>query len=207
MLNRPAPLLAGLLCLALCPTVARPASAAPATEAVPPSWRIESALSHCEFSLRALRWFKVSGRFTRIEGEVSPVLNTHLASIRVPIESVRMASEGRRKWAMSEEFFDAARFPDLRFEAELDRIDRDALRRPIQGILELRGIRGTVTLQVKSVDCDDQSRRCAVTAESTVSRQQFGMRSQRMLLGDSVRLRLHLVLVQMAADATPGPGS
>lgn len=199
-------LFAGILWLALCSTSPVRAEPPPSPLPAPISWQVNADHSHCDFSLHALRWFKVSGRFARIEGAVQAVAEGHLATIRVPIDSVQMASEGRRKWALSDEFFDAARFPELRFEARLDGIDRDSLRRPIQGIMELRGIRGAVTLQVEAVDCSSGNLRCEVTASGQVSRRQFGMTSQRMLLGDHVQLRMHLVLVQLAADDAPASG-
>jgi len=170
--------------------------------AAAPLWQIEAEHSGCDFSLHALRWFKVSGRFSRIEGAVWPGPDGHLASIRVPMSSVVMASSARRDWALSSEFFDAAQFPELRFDARLDRIDRESLRRPIHGSMQLRGIRAAVTFRVAEVDCDTGNTRCRITANSAVSRRRFGMTSQRLLLGDTVKLQLHLELSRVGPAAT-----
>ena len=196
-----------LLMLLLAPLGAAELPAATASPGeLGPLWQIDSEQSGCDFSLRALHWFKVSGHFSRIEGTVSASPEGPQATIRVPITSVRMSSKGRRDWALSPEFFDAARFPELRFDAVLPGLDRESLRQPIKGSMLLRGIRGAVRFRVTEVDCDPLNTHCLILAKSSVSRRRFGMTSQRLLLGDRVKLKLRLFLHRVAplpADGKP----
>ena len=80
-------------------------------------YRIDSARSHAEFSVRLLWVRQISGRFTDIRGEVTlnPLRDTAVVEATVEVNSVAMTSSRLRRWVLDPEFFDVRRFPTIRF--------------------------------------------------------------------------------------------
>jgi polyisoprenoid-binding protein YceI len=156
-------------------------------------WRVDAPHSEVRFHLRALGVIGVDGSIDRVDGEVWRDANGSWVELRVPLKRLRMNSAKNRQWALSSEFFDADRHPELRFRAALD---GDAHEAPmlIDGSLRLRGIEAPVQVEVAPRSCGGQAEVCRVDAVSEVSRRRFGMRSRRYMVSDKVRLQLSVVL-------------
>ncbi len=159
-------------------------------------YTLDPETSRVRFQLHALGWWPVRGE-ARAEGVVTPEDERLRIDVRVPLASLQMGREGYRDWALSPEFFWAARHPELRFRA--DAIAPADLRAggEIRGELQVRGRRRVVRFALTGSDCSDTASSCRVQAEGELSRRKFGMRSRRLTLGDRIRIELDLHLVRV----------
>jgi polyisoprenoid-binding protein YceI len=161
--------------------------------ATPRDFALEPGQSQIEFQLRALGWWPVRGG-ARAEGRVALDDEHADIEVEVPLASLKMAREGYRDWALSDEFFDAARHPRLRFSANAVPVKALHEGGSIEGELSVRGISRRVRFTLAAGDCTRAAERCRVQAEGVLSRRAFGMRSRRYTLGDAIRVRLDLHL-------------
>jgi len=90
----------------------------------------------------------------------------------------------------SNEFFDSAQFPKIRFVSDSFPLVRMNHGGDLDGMLTLRGIEHPVHMTIDASDCDDPLRGdCAVEAWGSINRSQFGMHSRHGALSDKVQLR------------------
>lgn len=154
--------------------------------------RIDSNRSHAAFSLRAMLLMTVDGQFGKVTGSVHLDHDADAGWVDAIIDAraVDMSNHDRENWARSAEFFDSARYPDIRFRS--NPITRGLLREggEMRGRLSLRGIERAVALSVLPADCNRPGRDCPMHAQGSISRGDFGMRSKRAVLGDRVVLDL-----------------
>lgn len=155
---------------------------------------LDAEASRVRFQLHALGWWPVRGE-ARAEGAVTREDERLRIDVRVPLAGLQMGREGYRDWALSPEFFWAARHPELTFRA--DALAPADLRAggEIRGELQVRGRRRAVRFALIDSDCSDAASGCRVQASGELSRREFGMRSRRMTLGDRIRIELDLRLV------------
>jgi polyisoprenoid-binding protein YceI len=174
-------------------------------------WSIDSSSSQARFELRALGLMVIEGHIDSVEGEVWRDADGTWVQVRVALSTLRMSSERRARWALSEEFFHAAAHPILTYTAAVPADARmDRLGNALQGVLNLRGIEAPIRVALLSPECDEQQRNCRLRAHAEVSRRRFGMMSKRLTLSDSVSLDLRLDLrrndPQPPADAKTTSG-
>ena len=159
--------------------------------------RIDSQRSHAEFSLRAMVLMVVSGQFTSVSGGVTfnRELDVGWVDVSIDANSLVMSSSERKQWARSDEFFDSARHPEIRFVS--DPISRTLMRDggPLRGRLSLRGIDRILDLTVSPADCDEPGSGCPLHVRGSISRSDFGMISKRAVLGDRVTLDISVFVV------------
>lgn len=159
--------------------------------------RIDSQRSHAEFSLRAMLLMVVSGQFTAVSGSVTFDRERDVGWVdaRIDANSLVMSSAERKQWARSDEFFDSARHPEIRFVSEP--ISRTLMRDggPLRGRLSLRGIDRNLELTVSPTDCDEPGSGCPLHVRGGISRSDFGMTSKRAVLGDRVTLDISVFVV------------
>lgn len=156
--------------------------------------QLDAEASRVHFQLHALGWWPVNGE-ARAAGMVTVQGDLAVIDVHVPLASLHMGREGYRDWALSPEFFWAARHPELSFRA--DAIPRARLRDggEIVGQLEVRGKRREARFVLVASDCAETAGACQVRASGELSRRAFGMRSRRLTLGDRIRIELELHLV------------
>lgn len=157
-------------------------------------FRIDGESSQVHFLLHALGWWPVRGE-ARAEGQVTRTDDQFTIDVRVPLSSLRMGREGYRDWALSPEFFWAARYPQIRFQADAASANDLQGGGEIRGDLQVRGKRQSVRFVIDSADCGEAHRACRVRASGELSRRAFGMRSRRLTLADRIRITLDLRLV------------
>jgi polyisoprenoid-binding protein YceI len=155
---------------------------------------LDVASSRVRFHLHALGWWPIRGEASAVGRVVVADADTRI-DVHVPLDSLRMDREGYREWALSPEFFAAARHPQLHFRA--DAIPRSRLRDggEISGWLEVRGQRRQARFILVASDCTAAAPTCRVRASGELSRRAFGMRTRRLTLGDRIRIDLDLHLV------------
>jgi len=185
------------LCLMLAACAPLPGHAR--DDVTPVRWDIDSTQSQAQFRVRLLAIVPLAGSFEAIEGAILFDAARAQAQVEaeVPSTTLRMRKESQAAWARSADFFDTARYPQIRFHsiAFPQQVLRDGGR--IDGALSLRGITRPVTFRVKPGQCDPTSAmRCTVDLAGLVRRSDFGMKSNPGTVGDWVNLKLHIVAVR-----------
>ena len=135
--------------------------------------------------------FDVAGRFGAVTGEVDIDHEARSARVhaRIDTRAVSMRRTSHEEWVKSDEFFDAARHPYIVFDSEPFPLAMLQLGGDIAGNLTLRGQTRPASLRLRPTECPGAvALSCAVVADGTVQRSDFGMRTRRATLADKVRL-------------------
>jgi polyisoprenoid-binding protein YceI len=171
------------------------ALAAQAPAATAADLRIDSTHSYAGFGVRLLWLHTIHGRFTRVSGSFEPQPDGRVVvAAQVAVDSLAMDSARLRRWVLAEEFFDAARYPTLRFVSAP--VSRATLTHggPLDGRMTLRGVTRPVQLQLEPADCEVGV--CTIEAHGEVQRSDFGMRNHHTVLSDRVALALSIALAR-----------
>ncbi len=167
-------------------------------------WRIDTDRSVADFEVRALGIIPVRGRFVALSGAMTQAPAAGTVEVLVPVGQLQMKSQTRRDWALSDEFFDAARHPRIRFSAalELDRMLKalaDGKAFDIEGQLSLRGETHGQQFQVTHSSCEFTTKTaCDIELSADISRKRFGMAAHSFALADNVSMKIQLQLVKLA---------
>lgn len=172
----------------LAASLAGHAAAAPASDVI----LLDGKQSHAEFSVKVLWMFEVGGQFGGVHGHVlvDRARNEAVVDARIDANAVRMRRGGTEEWVKSSEFFDVARYPEIRFLSAPFPLARLAEGGDLPGSLSLRGMKGPMVFQVQPSSCARPAVDCAVEASGSLRRGTFGMRSRKGTLADKVELRL-----------------
>lgn len=182
--------LLALLCLAT--SAAASAEALQSAEVL----QIDRERSQAGFSLRALLIKRIDGVFRGVEGTITRDAASGRVGVDVRIDanSVAMEKESYADWARSDDFFAAASYPWIHFQADAipERLLRDG--GESEGLLTLRGITRPVLLTIEPAACPRPGLDCSVHAKGEVRRSEFGMDARRLVLGDKVQLEFSVRL-------------
>lgn len=185
-------LLLAWLCL---PDLALANGSAPASQ----TWPIDAAQSQVQFSVREFWFAHVRGTFPALTGTLRRI-DTHigadLAQVDATLEitDLRMDDADDRAHALGPNFFDAARFPTIRFNSDPFPLRELTTGGTLRGMLSLHGERHPVTLALQPSDCPRQPLECVIRGRGAISRSAFGMRAWRGVLSDKVELDLRILL-------------
>jgi polyisoprenoid-binding protein YceI len=153
-------------------------SAASATQNTT-AWKIDSAHSSVEFSVRHMKIATVRGHFGAVNGTVTIDENDPSAStveVSIPTATVDTRQEQRDAHLRSPDFFDTEKYPEMTFRST--RVERNGDAYKVTGDLTIRGVTREVTL-----DVTDEGRgkgmegeaRAAFRAVTKVDRREFGL--------------------------------
>ncbi|GJQ20512.1 MAG: polyisoprenoid-binding protein [Bacteroidia bacterium] len=113
-------------------------------------WKIDSAHSEVSFKVKHLVVSTVIGRFDKFDAMIEAGqddFSDAKITFEADVTSIRTNNEQRDGHLKSPDFFDAARFPKIRFEsASIERVSDYELR--VTGDLTIRGTTKRVTLDV-----------------------------------------------------------
>ena len=166
-----------------------------ATPIVPAgAWTIDPAHSTIEFAIRYLGVATVKGRATEVNGTITGGDEPRIEGV-VSVSGLTTFDETRDGHLQSPDFFDAERFPELRFAAtSIARADDDLV---VEGLLTMKGVTKPVTLKGKFYGPTTDpwgNERIGLDLEGTVDRNEFGISwnaplpAGGFLLPDTVRL-------------------
>lgn len=161
-------------------------------------WRIDPMHTAVTFSVRHLM-SKVRGRFNDVDGQIrvgeSPGSWSVEASIAMA--SVDTGTAMRDEDLRSENFFDAARFPSMRFVSTDVLQDTSGFR--VVGDLTIRDITQRVTIEVEFLGVDESGLqgepRMGFSGRAAVRRSDFGVgenavQGSKVVVGDTVIIEL-----------------
>lgn len=147
--------------------------------------------SHAEFQVRVVWLFTIEGRFGVVDGEMRIDHAARVASVVAEIDAatVAMNSESNAAWARSSEFFDTAHHPKIRFESDPFPLAVLETGGAILGQLNVRGKTRSTSFMLRPSGCVEAiAHACAVIADGSIQRSDFGMHSRRTTLSDKVKL-------------------
>lgn len=150
---------------------------------------IDTARSSIEFSLRT-RWGQVlDGRFPRFDGSVITLPDgRHRVRVRMSARDIEIVGHDTyTRLTRGENFFDAARYPDVIFES--DPYSPVMLRHggTLEGELTAHGVTHRATFSMPTATCDTPGRGCDAYASGSIERSDYGMDRWSLVLGDEVR--------------------
>src|SRR3954452_15962973 len=160
------------------------------------TWTVDPAQSSAEFRASHLGISPVRGAFGEFEGtlELSDDLARARAYGSVSGASLDTGNERRDAHLRSAAFFDVERFPTLTFESRRRRRLHDGTLE-IAGELTLRGTTRPVALTAELRGAEQDARgnqRLALEATGRLKRADYGMTSFKVLVSDTVELRLEI---------------
>lgn len=197
------PIIARRRLLVLAPLAGLVLAAAPSRA---PHYTIDPRFGSITFTAHHMGLFSSSGRFRQFDAdlEIDP---DHLEQTRIAVEvaaaSVDMAWDDGAAMLRSPSFFDAARYPRIRFTST----DAAALspgKYLLRGKLEIRGVTQPLTLTATLVGRQTAGERDGESADFVVngalSRAAYGMVAERAFISDTIdiAIRARILLAEPA---------
>lgn len=174
--------------------------AAPAG-AAPQRFAIDAVASRIEFRVRYLGLFTLGGRFSHVAGIVvfDPAhWETLEVAIEIPVDSLETRPEFWRGEVLGPRFFDAARFPTIRFRAAGAERTGTA-NGEAAGTLVLHGKSGPVRLRAGIAELPGALQ---IDGETHLARSAFGLGTALPFASDDVTVTLRIRAVVAAAPGT-----
>ena len=173
------------------------------------TWNLDATHSTVGFSIRHMVFSKVRGRFLKLTGAIQ--LDDDLAKswveVTIDAASIDTGTAQRDTHLRSADFFDAERFPELRFRStRVDDLGGDRLR--VTGDLTIRDVARAVVLDVEPAGRGMDpwgNERIGFVAKTSLDRKDFGLKWNQVLeaggvlVGDRVDLELDIQAVNTAA--------
>ncbi|HVR63895.1 MAG TPA: YceI family protein [Polyangia bacterium] len=173
-------------------------------------WNIDPAHSGVNFSIRHMVVAKVRGRFTKFSGTVSldeADLTRSVIEASIDTASIDTSTAQRDEHLRSADFFDVARFPEIRFHsARVERLASDRYR--VVGALTIKEATREIALDVEfGGRATDPwgNQRAGFSAKGSIDRKDFGLNWNQvleaggLLVGDRVDIELEVQAVKAAA--------
>jgi len=174
------------------------------------SWNIDTTHSGINFSIRHMVVSKVRGRFARFSGTLAldeEDLTRSVVEATIDASSIDTGTGQRDDHLRSADFFDVARFPELRFRStRIERLAEDRYR--VAGDLTIRDVTRPVSLEVEyGGRARDPwgNERAGFIARTSLDRKDFGLRWNQaleaggVLVGDRVDIELEVQAVKAVA--------
>jgi polyisoprenoid-binding protein YceI len=184
-------------------------TASPSTLIPTGTWTVDPAHSTIGFGVKHMGIATVRGEFTDFEGtlEIGDDLSSARVYGTVKTQSVDTNEPQRDDHLRSADFFDAAQFPELRFEStSIEALDDEEFR--ITGRLTIHGVTSEIVLhaEVQGTDVDPWgNERVGLEVTGQLSRGDYGMKfnqalgSGNVLVADKVKLALDISAVKQPA--------
>jgi polyisoprenoid-binding protein YceI len=181
------------------------------------SWKIDSAHSEINFTVRHMMISNVRGRFEKFSGNVEFVEdNPTQSTVDVQIEaaSINTKESARDTHLKSADFFNAEQYPYLTFKSKKSQV-LDANHGRVTGDLTIRNVTKEVVLDV---EYSGQAKNpwgmtsAGFSATTTINRKDWGLiwnvglETGGVLVGDEIKISLEVEIIKQAeaeAEAVP----
>ena len=157
-------------------------------------WHLDPVWSSLEFEVKKLGLMTIKGRVRGFTGTIRGGESPSIEGV-VDATSITTFDETRDGHLQSPDFFDTARYPELRFESSSISVRGDEL--VVEGDLTIRGVTKPVVLTGSFVgEAADPSGndRIGLELETTVDRTDFGLKWNAPLPGGGFLLPNEVVL-------------
>jgi len=175
-------------------------------------WNIDPAHTGINFSVRHMVVSKVRGRFGKYSGTIElddGDFTRSSVEVSIDASSIDTGVADRDTHLRSTDFFDVAKFPELKFRSH--RIERvDDARYRVMGELAIRDVKREVSLDVEYGGRGKDpwgNERVGFVAKTSIDRKEFGLtwnqvlESGGILVGDRVDIDLDVQAVRAAAQS------
>lgn len=175
------------------------------------TWKIDTSHSEAAFAVKHLMIATVRGRFAGVSGQVAfdpNRLSEASATVEIDVNSIDTREAQRDAHLKSGDFFDAERFPTLRFESRrVDAIAADGSSFQLVGDLTIKDVTQEVRLDVEAHGLQKDpwgGERAGFSAQTSINRKDFGLNwnqvleSGGFLVGDVVKITLDVELVKLS---------
>ena len=173
------------------------------------TWNIDPAHSVAEFKVKHMMISNVKGQFAKVSG-VLTFDEANLANSRIDamieVSSIATGDAQRDTHLRSVDFFDVEKFPEISFVS--NGLVAKGNSYELTGDLTIKGVTRQVTLETEfngvAVDPFGNTR-AGVSAETTISRKDFGLtwnavlEAGGVLVSDKVAINLELAFIAPAA--------
>ncbi len=180
------------------------AAAAPAAAI----WKIDSAHTTADFSVRHLMISNVKGHFSKVSGNVDydgKDLKTLKIDAEIDVASVDTGEKGRDEHLKGADFFDAAKFPKMTFKSKKVKSAGKG-KFTVTGDLTIKGVTKEVTLDVdgptEQIKDMQGGTRVGASASTKINRKDFGVSWNKALdngssvVGDDVKVSIDVEAVK-----------
>ena len=173
------------------------------------TWEIDGTHSSVTFSIRHLAISNVRGEFTKVSGAVAldeKNLKESTVEATIDASSITTNNEKRDGHLKSPDFFDVQKFPTITFKSTSIAKAGGAGKFKVTGDLTMHGVTKSVVLStVVSAPVKDPmgpGERRGAHATTTVSREDFGISWNKVVLGKEVEIEIDAELVNKGTGAT-----
>jgi polyisoprenoid-binding protein YceI len=176
----------------------------PVTRIPPGTWSIDPVWSALEFEVKKLGLINVKGRALGFTGTIRGGERPSVEGT-VDVSSVTTFDQTRDTHLQSPDFFDGARYPELRFESILVDMEGDEL--VVEGNLTIKGVTKPVALRGSFLGTGTDpmgNERIALDLSGTIDRTDFGLEWNAPLPGGGFLLPNEVVLEASFAAVRAG---
>lgn len=176
----------------------------PATKIPAGSWTIDPVWSALEFEVQKLGLINVKGRVLGFTGTIRGGEQPSIEGT-VDVSSITTFDETRDTHIQAPDFFDVARYPELRVESTSVEIDGNEL--VVQGDLTIKGVTKPVELRGSFLGTGTDpmgNERIALELSGTIDRTDFGLNWNAPLPGGGFLLPNEVVLKASFAAVKAG---
>jgi polyisoprenoid-binding protein YceI len=171
-------------------------------------WVLDPTHSEVEFKVKHLMISTVTGTFTSFAADVTTEaedFTTAKANFTIEVGSINTKNEQRDGHLKSPDFFDAAKYPQIKFAiTKIENFDNDGSYN-IQGDMTMHGVTKNIKLEVEfgGVIKDPWGNtRAGLTVSGKINRKEFGLNFHAttdaggVVLGDDVKIHVALEFVK-----------
>jgi len=171
-------------------------------------WILDPTHSEVEFKVKHMMISTVSGKFTQFEAGVQTEeedFTTAKVAFAIDVNSITTGNEQRDGHLKAPDFFDTAKFPQIRFTAtKYENVDNDGSYE-VYGDLTIRDITKPVKLDAEfgGVIKDPWGNtRAGITVSGKINRKEFGLQfhavteAGNLVLSDDVRIHVGLEFIR-----------
>ena len=189
---------AGLVALSLVSPLAARAPQAPAGG--PNTWSIDSGHSAARFSVKHMMVSTVRGTLGKVTGTIEydgKAVESIKADVTIDASGVDTDNDNRDKDLKSENFFDIAKYPTVRFTSKrVQPVGQGKFK--MVGDLTMHGVTKEVTLDVEGPSPalkQGPNLRVGASATATINRRDWGLQYNRMIeaapiVGDDIQIQI-----------------
>jgi polyisoprenoid-binding protein YceI len=171
-------------------------------------WVLDPSHSEVEFKIRHMMISTVSGKFTQFNAEVTTEdedFTTAKASFTIDVDSITTGNEQRDGHLKAGDFFDSAKFPQIKFTAtKYENVDNDGSYE-VYGDLTIRDVTKAVKLDAEfgGVIKDPWGNtRAGITVSGKINRKDYGVQFHAvtetggLVVSDEVRIHIALEFIK-----------
>jgi polyisoprenoid-binding protein YceI len=171
-------------------------------------WILDPSHSEVEFKVRHMMISTVSGKFTKFDADLQTEdedFTTAKVTFTIDVNSITTGNEQRDGHLQASDFFESAKYPQIRFVAtRIENVDNDGSYE-VYGDLTIRDVTKQVKLDAEfgGVIKDPWGNtRAGVTVSGKINRKEYGLQfhavteTGSLVVGDEVRIHLGLEFIK-----------